>query len=87
MIGVPLIALSIPLALFNKRMALSCFVIGWILQFVGHFVFEKNRPLLMTELRSPLTLLAALTFVLEEWTKVLDNHHEIEAEDITRKAA
>lgn len=72
MIGVPLIALSIPVSFFNKRLATSMFVIGWILQFIGHIVYQHNRPMLLTEMRSPLTLLAALTFVAEEWVKFLD---------------
>ena len=46
-IGIPLIALSIPLfvvAVFVPglwRVALGCFVIGWIFQLVGHAVEGK----------------------------------------------
>jgi len=42
-IGIPLIVISLPLFLFNWRWALLLFVVGWILQFVGHAV-EGNRP-------------------------------------------
>ncbi|MBX9877477.1 MAG: DUF962 domain-containing protein [Candidatus Obscuribacterales bacterium] len=72
MIGVPLIALSIPVSFFNKRLATGMFVIGWIFQFIGHIVYQHNRPMFMTEMRSPATILAALTFVTEEWIQFLD---------------
>jgi uncharacterized membrane protein YGL010W len=42
-IGIPMIVLSLPLFLFNWRWALGLFVVGWILQFVGHAV-EGNQP-------------------------------------------
>lgn len=48
-VGIPMIALSIlilPLALFLDgfwRISLTLFVIGWILQFVGHY-FEGKPP-------------------------------------------
>jgi uncharacterized membrane protein YGL010W len=48
-LGIPLIALSIPLfvaALFVPglwRAALAMFVVGWVFQFVGH-VFEGKPP-------------------------------------------
>jgi uncharacterized membrane protein YGL010W len=48
-IGIPLIALSIPLfvaALFVPglwRVALALFIVGWIFQFVGH-AFEGKPP-------------------------------------------
>ncbi len=42
-VGIPLIALSIPLLLFNRRRALSCFALGWVLQFAGHAA-EGKRP-------------------------------------------
>lgn len=40
-IGIPLIALSIPLLLFRPRRALAFFGLGWALQFVGHAVEGK----------------------------------------------
>ncbi len=42
-IGIPLIVLSLPLFLVNWRWALGLFIVGWILQFVGHLV-EGNQP-------------------------------------------
>jgi uncharacterized membrane protein YGL010W len=42
-IGIPMIVLSLPLFLFNWRWALALFIVGWILQFVGHAI-EGNQP-------------------------------------------
>jgi uncharacterized membrane protein YGL010W len=42
-IGIPLIVFSLPLFFFNWRLALALFVVGWILQFVGHWI-EGNQP-------------------------------------------
>lgn len=48
-IGIPLIALSIPLfvvALFTPgwwRLPVALFVVGWVFQFVGHY-FERKPP-------------------------------------------
>jgi uncharacterized membrane protein YGL010W len=42
-IGIPMIVISLPLFLFSWRWALALFVVGWILQFVGHAV-EGNQP-------------------------------------------
>jgi len=80
MIGVPLIALSVPISFFNKRLATTLFIIGWIFQFIGHIVYQHNKPMLLTEMRSPITILAALTFVTEEWVKFLDeaSHKSVE---------
>jgi hypothetical protein len=69
--GVPLIAFSIPVALFNWRRALKLFSLGWALQFTGHYVFERNKPVLFSEARDPLTVLAALIYVANGWSKLL----------------
>jgi uncharacterized membrane protein YGL010W len=42
-VGIPMIVVSLPLFLFNWRLALSLFICGWVLQFVGHAI-EGNRP-------------------------------------------
>ncbi len=41
--GIPMITISWPLFFFKWRWALALFVIGWMLQFVGHAI-EGNRP-------------------------------------------
>ena len=52
-IGIPLIVISLPLFFFNRRWALVLFIIGWVLQFVGHFI-EGNQPAFF---RNPVDLL------------------------------
>lgn len=42
-IGIPTIVISYPLFFFNWRLALGLFVLGWVLQFVGHAI-EGNQP-------------------------------------------
>ena len=41
--GIPMIVVSLPLFFFNWRWALGLFVLGWVFQFLGHFI-EGNRP-------------------------------------------
>jgi uncharacterized membrane protein YGL010W len=42
-VGIPMIVISLPLFFFSWRLALALFVVGWILQFVGHAI-EGNSP-------------------------------------------
>ncbi|MBA3246831.1 MAG: DUF962 domain-containing protein [Pyrinomonadaceae bacterium] len=41
--GIPMIVISLSLVFVNWRWALALFVIGWILQFIGHAI-EGNQP-------------------------------------------
>ena len=77
MLGVPMIALSVPMVLFNKRAAGQLQIFGWMLQLIGHYVFEGNKPVLL-ETKSPYTIVAALVFVAEEWRKVAKNEPLVE---------
>lgn len=52
-IGIPMIVVSLVLVFFNWRWALALFVVGWILQFLGHFI-EGNQPAFF---RNPVYLL------------------------------
>lgn len=52
-VGIPLIVISLPLALLNWRWALVLFVVGWVLQFIGHAI-EGNQPAFF---RNPIYLL------------------------------
>ncbi len=52
-IGIPMIVVSLPLFFFNWRAALALFVVGWVLQFVGHWI-EGNQPAFF---RNPVYLL------------------------------
>ena len=42
-IGIPMIVISLPVFFFAWRWALAMFIVGWILQFVGHAI-EGNQP-------------------------------------------
>jgi len=42
-IGIPMITIAWPLFFFKWRWALALFVIGWMLQFIGHAI-EGNQP-------------------------------------------
>lgn len=42
-IGIPMIVISLVALFFNWRWALLLFVVGWILQFLGHLI-EGNQP-------------------------------------------
>lgn len=46
-IGIPLIALALPLFFFSWRSALGLFMTGWLLQFAGHAI-EGTRPAFFT---------------------------------------
>ncbi|MCA1568024.1 MAG: DUF962 domain-containing protein [Acidobacteria bacterium] len=52
-IGIPMIVVSLPLFFFSWRAALALFVVGWALQFVGHWI-EGNQPAFF---RNPIYLL------------------------------
>ncbi len=70
MIGIPLIAASFFVLPFSRKAFFRMQVGGWLLQFIGHFVFEKNKPVFMRE-NSPLTIRSALVFCSQEWKKLL----------------
>ncbi|MBI2341091.1 MAG: DUF962 domain-containing protein [Deltaproteobacteria bacterium] len=42
-IGIPIIVVSLPLFIWDWRWGLGLFVVGWIIQFIGH-AFEKKKP-------------------------------------------
>lgn len=83
MIGVPLIALSLPALLFNWKAGVKLFWIGWAFQLIGHQVFEKNKPVLFGDARSPLTVLAALIYVSNGWSKLLTGRNLIDEDEDT----
>lgn len=51
--GIPMIVVSLPLFFWNWRWALALFVVGWIFQFIGHWIegkppaFFKNPTFLL----------------------------------------
>jgi uncharacterized membrane protein YGL010W len=68
MIGIPLIVASIPTAFVNPPVAGGMFVGGWALQYVGHWVFEKNSPAFYGD---PYYLLVGPVWVTAEWLRML----------------
>jgi uncharacterized membrane protein YGL010W len=80
MFGIPMIVASLPTIFFHWQVAIALFGIGWALQFIGHYVFEKNRPVVLADPLNPLTYLTAIVFVTEEWAKVLSGKPLIEAQ-------
>jgi uncharacterized membrane protein YGL010W len=67
MFGIPMIAVSIPLLFFSWPTSVGLFVVGWALQFIGHFVFEHNSPVLFSDPKDPMTYIVALVFCADEW--------------------
>jgi uncharacterized membrane protein YGL010W len=73
MIGIPLIVLSVPALLVKPAMALTMFVAGWVLQLVGHYVFERNDPQFFGDKRN---LLVGVVWTAIEWGRVLGARRE-----------
>jgi uncharacterized membrane protein YGL010W len=61
-IGIPLIVIALPLFFFSWRLALAFFVIGWILQFIGHAI-EGNQPAFF---RNPVYLIVGPLWLLRK---------------------
>ncbi|MDD5543401.1 MAG: DUF962 domain-containing protein [Acidobacteriia bacterium] len=61
-IGIPMIVVSLVYVFFNWRIGLALFVIGWIFQFVGHFI-EGNQPAFF---KNPVYLLMGPWFVIQK---------------------
>lgn len=68
MVGIPMIVASLPLFPFNPLLGGALFAGGWALQFIGHYVFEHNRPLLFGDLTN--TLVGVL-WAAKEWADLL----------------
>jgi len=68
--GVPMIALSLPFTIWNFRRGLSLFVAGGILQLIGHYVFEKNSPVILSKNKSMWTPLVSLVVISQYWLQV-----------------
>lgn len=46
----------------NWQIAVGIFILGWVFQLIGHFVFEKNKPAF---LKAPISLLIAIFWLGE----------------------
>lgn len=60
-IGIPLIVVSLVVVFFSWKLALAMFVVGWILQFIGHFI-EGNQPAFF---RNPVYLLVGPVWLVK----------------------
>lgn len=70
-VGIPMIVVSLPLLLFNWRWALTLWVTGWTLQFVGHAI-EGNQPAFF---RHPIYLLIGPLWFLRRVTHAVRRAH------------
>jgi uncharacterized membrane protein YGL010W len=68
MVGIPMIVASLPTTLVNPIVGGGMFVGGWALQFVGHYVFEKNKPAFYGD---PYYLFVGPAWVAAEWLELL----------------
>ena len=69
MLGVPLILLSFLMLLRNGKASAKLQFGGWVLQLMGHYLFEHNKPVCL-EVRNPSMMVSAVVFVFEQWKKV-----------------
>jgi len=67
MVGIPMIVPSIPTAFVNPPAAGGLFLGGWALQYIGHYVFEKNDPAFYSD---PYYLLVGPVWVAAEWLQL-----------------
>lgn len=71
MFGIPMILVSFFFVSTNLLTAVLLFVVGLALQIIGHRVFEKNRPIFLSNPLDLLNYTAAIIFVADEWFKLL----------------
>src|SRR5258708_9811061 len=67
MVGIPVFFASFPTVFVSPPLAGGLFVGGWALQYVGHYVFEKNKPAFYSD---PYYLLVGPVWVGAEWAKL-----------------
>lgn len=68
MVGIPIIVASLPVFPFNPLLGGGMFVGGWLLQVIGHWMFEKNNPLLVND---PMNLLIGALWAAKEWAELI----------------
>jgi len=68
-IGIPVIVVSLAYLVFNWKVGLILFAVGWVFQFVGHFI-EGNQPAFF---KNPIYLLVGPLFVLRKVGAALRN--------------
>jgi uncharacterized membrane protein YGL010W len=68
MFGIPMIVASLPVLLVRPAVGVGLFAGGWVLQFVGHYVFEKNDPQFFGDWRN---LLVGVLWSGREWRHLI----------------
>jgi hypothetical protein len=71
LIGIPTLLLTPITLLLNPRLGVKMLIAGLCLQVGGHWIFERNRPVLF-ETKQPLTLVSAMIFTAEQWRDVFN---------------
>lgn len=82
LLGIPTLLLAPVVFLFNPKAAVRMLALGFVFQVGGHFIFEKNRPVLF-ETKEPLTLVSAIIFTIEQVTDVFTGEW-FKKNDLTR---
>jgi uncharacterized membrane protein YGL010W len=77
MIGIPMIVVSLPVVFFDWKLALGLFVVGWILQFIGH-AFEGKWPSFFSD---PRFLLIGVAFFGDHVKKLFGAADPAEADE------
>lgn len=63
--------LTSPIAITNLAAGIALFSVGWLLQFAGHVLFEKNSPLFLSNPFNPLSYTTAVIFIAQEFGQLL----------------
>ena len=61
-VGIPMIVVSLPLLVLQPATGLGLFVLGWVLQFIGH-AFEGKKPSFLSD---PRFLLIGVAFFVDK---------------------
>ena len=77
LIGVPVIAVAMPLLFARPRMGVPIFLGGWIFQISGHTVFEHNMP--STHKGWITYQLAGVIHVCEQYGELLEHRNQRKA--------
>lgn len=72
LVGIPLIVLSLGLFFFHWKLALALFILGWIFQFIGHWV-EGKPPAFVSH---PIYLMIGPLWWLKKALVKKGNRHE-----------
>lgn len=67
MVGIPMIVASLPAAVVAPPLGAALFTGGWALQFIGHAVYEKQKPSFFAD---PFYLLVGPVWVAAEWLEL-----------------